>query len=85
MRRKKRERKIVDSCSAGDSGDTGLTLGSGRSPGKGNGDPRHYSYLENPHGQRSLGATVHVVAKSCIGLSNFQFGHFELLIDQCED
>ena len=53
MRRKKRERKIVDSCSAGDSGDTGLTLGSGRSPGKGNGDPRHYSYLENPHGQRS--------------------------------
>ena len=31
-----------------------MILGSGRSPGKGNGDPLHYSYLENPHGQRSL-------------------------------
>ena len=53
--------------------------------GGGHGNPLQYPYLENPHGQRSLGATVHVVAKSCIGLSNFQFGHFELLIDQCED
>ena len=28
--------------------------GSGRSPGEGNGNPHQYSYLENPHGQRSL-------------------------------
>ena len=28
--------------------------GSGRSPGEGNGNPLQYSYLENPHGQRSL-------------------------------
>ena len=25
-----------------------------RSPGEGNGNPPQYSYLENPHGQRSL-------------------------------
>ena len=28
--------------------------GSGRSPGGGHGNPLWYSYLENPHGQRSL-------------------------------
>ena len=32
-------------CSAGD---LGLTLGSGRSPGEGNGYPLQYSSLENP-------------------------------------
>ena len=32
-------------CSAGD---VGPTLGSGRSPGEGNGNPPQYSYLENP-------------------------------------
>ena len=26
----------------------------GRSPGGGHGNPLQYSYLENPHGQRSL-------------------------------
>ena len=39
---------------AGDEGDTGLILGSGRSPGGGNGNPFQYSCLENRHGQRSL-------------------------------
>ena len=29
-------------------GDLGLTLGSGRFPGKGNGNPLHHSYLEIP-------------------------------------
>ena len=29
-------------------------LGSGRSPGEGNGNPLQYSCRENPHGQRSL-------------------------------
>ena len=28
--------------------DVGSIPGSGRSPGKGNGNPRQYSYLENP-------------------------------------
>ena len=38
-------------CSAGD---TDSTPGSGRSPGKGNGNPLQYSCLEKSHGQRSL-------------------------------
>ena len=29
-------------------GDLGSILGSGRSPGEGNGNPLQYSYLENP-------------------------------------
>ena len=41
-------------ASAGDTRDTGLISGSGRSPGVGRGNPLQYSYLENPHGQRSL-------------------------------
>ena len=38
-------------CNAGDAGSI---LGSGRSPGEGNGYPLQYSCLENPRGQRSL-------------------------------
>ena len=34
----------------------------GKIPGGGHGNPLQYSCLENPHGQRSLGATVHGVA-----------------------
>ena len=34
--------------------DSGSIPGSGRSSGGGNGNPLQYSYLENPHGQRSL-------------------------------
>ena len=35
-------------CSAGDTGDVGSIPGSGRFPGKGNGNPLQYSCLENP-------------------------------------
>ena len=35
-------------------GDEGLTPGSGRSPGVGNGTPIQYSCLGKSHGQRSL-------------------------------
>ena len=35
-------------------GDLGLILGSGRSPGEGNGNPLQYSCLENPMDTRSL-------------------------------
>ena len=35
----------ASACSAGD---PGLTPGSGRSPGEGNGDPLQFSCLENP-------------------------------------
>ena len=41
--------------SAFNAGDLGSIPGLGRSPGGGHGDPLHYSCLENPHGQRSLG------------------------------
>ena len=40
--------------SACNTGDLGLIPGLGRSPGKGHGNPLQYSFLENPHGQRSL-------------------------------
>ena len=38
----------------GNAGDLGLIPGSGKSPGEWNGNPFQYSWLENPHGQRSL-------------------------------
>ena len=35
-------------------GDLGLIPGLRRSPGRGHGNPLHFTCLENPHGQRSL-------------------------------
>ena len=35
-------------CNAGDTGDSGLIPGSGRSPGRGNGNPLQYFCLKNP-------------------------------------
>ena len=40
--------------SACNAGDLSSIPGLGRSPGEGHGNPLQYSYLENPHGQRSL-------------------------------
>ena len=48
-------------CNAGDKG---LILGSGRSPGGGNGNPLQYSCLENPTDREAWRATVRRVAKS---------------------
>ena len=45
-------------------------LTSKRSPGEEHGNPFQYSCLENPHGQRSLMAMVHGVAKSQTWLSD---------------
>ena len=50
-------------ASAGDAGDVGLILGSGRSPGEGNGNPLHYYCLGNPMDRGAWQATVHGVAK----------------------
>ena len=47
--------------------------GSGRSPGKGNGNPFQYSCLENPMDRGAWQATVHGVTKSWTRLSNFTF------------
>ena len=45
-------------ANAGDTRDVGLTLGSGRSPGGGNGNQLQYSCLENPmdRGPWSMGS-----------------------------
>ena len=44
-------------------GDTESIPGLGRSPGKGNGNPLQYSYLEIPWTEEPGGLTVHGVAK----------------------
>ena len=51
-------------ASAWNSGDLGLIPGSGRSPGKGNGNPLQYSCLENPIEGGAWWATVHGVGDS---------------------
>ena len=54
-------------CNARDTGDAGSIPGSGRSPGKGNGNPFRYSCLKSPIDKRTWWATVcgdHGVAKS---------------------
>ena len=43
--------------------DLGSIPRSGRSPGKGNGNPLQYSYLQNPMDRGAWRATVHEVAK----------------------
>ena len=48
-------------ANAGDIRDTGLIPGSGKSPGKGHGNPLLYSCLENPMDRG--GCKVHKVAK----------------------
>ena len=57
--------------SACNAGDLGSILGSGRSPGEGNGNPLQYSCLENPMDGGAWWATVHGVAKSWTRLSAF--------------
>ena len=54
----------------GDSRDTGLIPGLGRSPGGGNGNPLLYSCLEKTHEQRAWWATVHGATKNWTGLIN---------------
>ena len=46
-----------------DAKDVGSILGSGRSPGGGNGNPLQYSYLENPMDRGAWWTTVHGVAE----------------------
>ena len=49
---------------AGDTRDSGLIPGSGRSPGEGHDNPLQDSCLENPMDRKAWWATVHEVAKS---------------------
>ena len=46
--------------------DVGLIPGSGKSSGKGKGNPLWYSCLENPMDRGAWHATVHGVTKSCM-------------------
>ena len=50
-------------ANARDTRDTGLILGSGRSPGGGNGNPFQDSCLGNPTDRGAWQATVHEVEK----------------------
>ena len=51
-------------ANARDVRDMGLITGSGRSPGRGHGNPLQYSGLENPMDRGARQATVHGVTKS---------------------
>ena len=51
-------------CSAGETGDAGLTPALGSSPEGGHGNPLQYSCLENPLDRGGWWATVHGVAES---------------------
>ena len=53
-------------ANAGDSGDTVSIPGSGRSLGRGNGNPHKYSCRKNPMGREGWQAVVHGVTKSDI-------------------
>ena len=61
--------------SPGDAGDVGLIPGSGRSPGKENGNPLQYSCLENSIDVGAWWAAVHEVTKSRTGLSTLARTH----------
>ena len=56
--------------SPANAGDAGLILGSGRSPGGGNGNPFQYSCLANPLDRGAWWATVHRVANNWTQLSD---------------
>ena len=58
-------------ASACNVGDPGSITGLGRSPGEGNGNPLHYSCLENPMDGGAQQVTVHGVATSQTRLSDF--------------
>jgi len=62
-------------ASAGDVSNMGLILGSGRSPGGGNGNPFQYSCLENPMDRGTWRATDHWVTKSWIQLKRLACTH----------
>ena len=51
-------------------GDQGLIPGSQRYPGEGNGNPLHYSWLENSMDRGAWRATVHEVTMSWTRLSD---------------
>ena len=57
----------------GDIRDGGLIPGLGITPGGGNGNPLHYSLLENPMDRGARQVTVHSIAESRTQLSYLLF------------
>jgi len=70
--------------SACNTADLGSIPGLGRSPGEGHSDPLQYSCPENPMDRGEWWATVHRVAKSWTGLSNFTFT-FQSNVIYCDE
>ena len=61
----------------------GSVPGLGRSPGRGNGNALQYSFLGNPMARGAWTATVHGVAQSGTGLSDYacrHTGYFQTLV-----
>ena len=50
-------------ANAGDIKDTGFIPESGGAPGEGDGNPRHYSCLQNPRDRGAWWASVHGIAE----------------------
>ena len=65
---------------AGDEGDVGSILGSGRSPGEGNGNPFQYVCLRNPMDRGAWWATVQGVTKSWAQLSRFIYSYISVYL-----
>ena len=55
---------LLQPADAGDTRDTGAIPGLGRNLGEGNGNPLHYSCLENPMDREAWQATVQEVVES---------------------
>ena len=72
-------------ASAYNARDPGSIPESGRSPGKGNGNPLQYSYLENPMDRGACRATVHGVTKSWTWLSPYWSWSSNTLATWCEE
>ena len=68
-------------ANAGDAGDMGLILESGRSPRAGTANPFPYSCLEDSMDRRAWQATVHGVAQSRTQLSELAHIHFPTISD----
>ena len=69
-------------ASACNVGDPGSIPGSGRSPGKGNGNPLQYSCLEKSHGGRSL---VGYSPRGCKELDTTELLHFHQPLTVADD
>ena len=70
------DKKKNPPANTGDAGDTGSIPGSGRSHGRGNGNPLQYSCLKNPMDRGTWRAPVHGVTKKWTWLSNWAHTHF---------